>query len=410
MNWMIHNDDSRVQLDIWESLLNLTGWNWNSMYTAFRQSETMYGPPQEEIGWVPYKPEYHGGVGPIQSVFQRSVSNFFKQYLTPALNAVGFGYPFDSYGGEAVGPNYFALAINPSNYTRSYAGSAYTQVEYRPNLKVMTKSQVTKILWSSTSGNATASGVQYVSLDNSYASPQNISAKEVILSSGLVQSPQLLELSGVGDPEILKTAGIEPMINLTNVGTGLRDPPMMNYWPIQLVLDPSFEYSGNQYDQNLIHLASADQILSAEEYNLTSAFLNSTTHIDGVDDTQLMVFKHLWFTKQPLVEHAWQYKIANVTPYNLLPLSQGTVHINSSNPLAPPAVDPKYNHVRVNVPGIGEIDWDMWILAKAAQKYATQLATTVPLKFIVNRLFQHTTPRSLNSTMPYSSRRVPAST
>ncbi|KAF2773676.1 FAD/NAD(P)-binding domain-containing protein [Teratosphaeria nubilosa] len=48
MNWMIHNTDSRVQLDIWESLLNLTGWNWETLFTAFRESETMYEPAPNE--------------------------------------------------------------------------------------------------------------------------------------------------------------------------------------------------------------------------------------------------------------------------------------------------------------------------------------------------------------------------
>lgn len=123
-------------------------------------------------------------------------------------------------------------------------------------------------------------------------------------------------------------------------------------------------------------------MLSPEDYDLASAFLTSTTSIPGVADTQYAVFKHLWFTEQPLIEMAWQYTVANVTPYNLVPLSQGTVHINSSDPLHPPAINPNYNSVNVTLNGTN-VQWDMWFLAKASQFYITKLATTEPMASLV---------------------------
>lgn len=58
MNWMIHNTDSRDQLDIWESILNLTGWNWENLSTAFRESETMYAPPANMTQYFKYDPAF----------------------------------------------------------------------------------------------------------------------------------------------------------------------------------------------------------------------------------------------------------------------------------------------------------------------------------------------------------------
>lgn len=385
MNWMIHNEDSRIQLDIWESLLNLTGWNWTSMSTAFRESETMYGPPQAEAAALPYNASLHGGRGPICSTYQRSVWNLYSEYVRPTLAANGYEMPHDGNNGNANGPNFLPFAICPQNYTRSSAGSAYTVVENRTNMHLLQNAHVSKIVWSSTQGNATASGLQYIDLADGSATKQ-IDAREVILSAGIVYSPQILQLSGVGDPKILSVAGVETIVNLTTVGTSLRDPPMANYWPISFQLNETAvaaaNLTGNEYIQNLIDLEPASKILSSADYNAASKWLNSTTHIPGLADAQFAVFKHLWNTDQPLIEMAWQYQVANVTPYNLIPLSQGTVHINSSNPLHPPAINPNYNSVNVTI-NDAEVAWDMWFLAKASQHYVTQLATTEPMKSLV---------------------------
>ncbi|KAK4550707.1 hypothetical protein LTR36_000286 [Oleoguttula mirabilis] len=384
MNWMIHNTDSRVQLDIWESLLNLTSWNWQTLSTAFRESETMYAPPPNESQYFKYDSIYHGSSGPIQSIFQRSVLSLFPQYVEPTLLNAGYDVPQDRNDGNAVGAGFLPLAIDPHNYTRSYSGSAYTAVQGRSNLHVLIDARVTGIDWaSSTSGNVTAAGLRYVSDAGGPNTTQHVAGREVIISAGCIQSPQILELSGVGDPAILSPLGIQTVVNLTNVGEGLRDPPMMNYLPISFGVNTTF--TGGQYIQNFIELESARNMLSATDYAAASQWLNSTTHVNGVRDVQLAVFKELWFAEQPLIEMAWQFNLQNVTPYNLIPLSQGSVHINSSDPLAPPVIDPSYNHVNATINGT-EVDWDMWLLAKAAQTYETRLATTSPMNSMCEQM------------------------
>jgi len=382
MNWMIHNENSRVQLDIWESLLNLTGWNWDSMSTAFRESETMFAPPACGAADLPYDASYHGGTGPICSTFQRSVYSLLTDYVESTLRANDYPAPHDGNNGDAVGPNFLPLAICPNNYTRSYSGSAYTAVESRPNLHVLTDSYVTRILWQSTTGNATATGFEYIDMSSGSDVTQQVLGRQVVISSGIIQSPQILELSGVGDPAILNPLGIDTVVDLPNVGVGLRDPPMTNYWPISFQLDPSVNLTGNESIQNFIDLEPASRILSPEDYAAASQWLNATTSIPGLEDVQLQVFKELWFANQPIIELAWQYHTANVTPYNLIPLSQGTVHINSSDPLQPPAINPNYNTVNATINGT-TVSWDMWLLAKASQHYVTQLATTPPMSDIV---------------------------
>lgn len=352
------------------------------MSTAFRESETMHAPSSKLVDVLPYNASLHGGTGPISSTFQRSVYSLYSQYVSPTLEEGGFTPTHDGNNGNANGPNFLPLAIEPFNYTRSYAGSAYSAVDSRPNLELRTNCQVTIITWASTGDNATASGLKYVSGNGSSNQTTEVSGREIVISAGTIQSPQILELSGIGDPEILHAVNITPIVNLPSVGTSLRDPPMMNYWPIQFKINESVNLTGNEYIQNFIDLEPASKILSPADYNAASAWLNNTASIPGLRDAQLEVFKELWYSDEPLIEFAWQYKTANVTPYCLVPLSQGTVHINSSDPLHPPAINPNYNVVNATVNGT-VVQWDMWFLAKAAQYYTKLLATSAPMSSVV---------------------------
>jgi choline dehydrogenase-like flavoprotein len=90
----------------------------------------------------------------------------------------------------------------------------------RPNLVVLTEAFVQNVILDKTDDGYVASGVRFTHGGKEY----NVSAKrEVILSAGSVQSPQLLELSGIGNPKILKAAGIEVKVDNPNVGENLQE-------------------------------------------------------------------------------------------------------------------------------------------------------------------------------------------
>ncbi|THW39951.1 alcohol oxidase [Aureobasidium pullulans] len=392
MNWMIHNEDSRIQLDIWESLLNLTswnsdaslGWNWETLSTAFRESEVFFAPSSNASSAEQPDPTNHGSSGYICSTLQRSVLSLLSDYVTPALLNAGYAVPGDRNGGNVTGAGLLPLAICPGNYTRSYSGSAYTAVQDRRNLHLYTNAQVTDISWiSTTTGNVTARGLNYVDTSGRTSNTSlSIQAQDIILSAGIAGSAPILERSGIGNPDILTPLNITPIVNLSSVGTGLRDPLMMQYQPLQYNF--SVEFTGGEYAQNYIDLRPAQDVLSPADYNAASVWLNETTSIPGLEDAQLLVFKHLWFTRQPLIEMAWQYSSTQSMPYTLIPLSQGTVHINTSDPLAAPVIDPNYNSVTAIINN-ETVPWDLWLLSRASQFYVTQLASTPPFSDVLTK-------------------------
>lgn len=105
----------------------------------------------------------------------------------------------------------------PNKGKRSYAARGYFETnQHRPNLKVLCEALSTNVVLE---GNV-AKSVAF--LHNGTKHTVNVK-KEVIVSCGVVQSPQLLELSGIGDPEVLKAAGVECKVENLGVGNNFQD-------------------------------------------------------------------------------------------------------------------------------------------------------------------------------------------
>lgn len=128
--------------------------------------------------------------------------------------------------GGLVGPSW----INPSNWTRSYSKAAYLDpVIERANLAVLVNSTVTRIVFANaSSGDLTATGVEFA---GSVDGPRKVVSvnKEVILAGGVVGSPQILMLSGVGPRDVLEAAGVEVRVELPGVGQHLQDHLVCQY-------------------------------------------------------------------------------------------------------------------------------------------------------------------------------------
>ncbi|KAG1764775.1 glucose-methanol-choline oxidoreductase, partial [Suillus placidus] len=90
----------------------------------------------------------------------------------------------------------------------------------RANLKVLVKAYVTEIVTTNVNGLITATGVKFVESDDTYTA--NV-AGEVCLTAGAIMSPQILELSGIGDPAVLERAGIEVKLDLPGVGMNVQE-------------------------------------------------------------------------------------------------------------------------------------------------------------------------------------------
>lgn len=155
----------------------------------------------------------------------------------PTLNNLGIETNAAHLSGSNVGAWTTVCSVNPKTASRSYAANAYYQPNAsRPNLHVLTGAEVSSILLDWEDGEWVAKGVQFARGGDKF---ESFASREVILSAGSVQSPQILELSGIGGASMLERAGITVKVDSPNVGENLQDHLSMLRSPLLDDFSPS---------------------------------------------------------------------------------------------------------------------------------------------------------------------------
>lgn len=204
INYMMYVRGNRDDFDRWAAEGN-PGWSFDEVLPYFKKSEKSL---------LNIDNGYHGTTGPLNVDYVPYRSEIAKSFVA-ALQDLDM--PLVDYDGEnQLGVSF--LHANLRNGQRLSASTAFLEpVENRPNLHILTGSRVTKVLIDPRT--KAAYGVEFIRKRNRYAV---IAKKEVILSAGGLQSPQLLMLSGVGPKEQLETVGV-PVIQNLPVGGVLYD-------------------------------------------------------------------------------------------------------------------------------------------------------------------------------------------
>lgn len=159
-----------------------------------------------------------------QPKFFNSMVPIVSNWL-PTLENANIASTEDANGGQTIGGFIACSAINPSNWTRSYSKSAYIDpLPPRSNLHILVNTTVTRIMFSDTlnNGNLVATGVEFATSSTAPKSTVSVN-KEAILSSGVVGSAQILQLSGIGPADVLQAAGVTMNFELPGVGQHIQD-------------------------------------------------------------------------------------------------------------------------------------------------------------------------------------------
>ena len=164
------------------------------------------------------------GSGPLTVSITDTQYPDVKDYWA-AWKAVGVHVPIDGNNGEAYGPSWYPNTMDKTTGRRAHARYAYIDpIAHRTNLQILTKTTAQKIVFGSESGSYKASGVRIINDANNNTSIIN-ARKEVIIAAGAVQTPKLLQLSGVGPRAVLEAAGVEVKVELDAVGSNFQDHP-----------------------------------------------------------------------------------------------------------------------------------------------------------------------------------------
>lgn len=161
--------------------------------------------------------------GPLQTSFPANFTDPVRGAWADTFAADNLLMPTDPFVNPSLGSFSCLSCIHPETKQRSYSASAYYQpIQGRDNLHILTKAEVSKILFDETESGSQirASGVQY---EHNGKTSVVKASKEVILAAGALQSPKILELSGIGDAKLLQKLGIDVVLDLPAVGENLQD-------------------------------------------------------------------------------------------------------------------------------------------------------------------------------------------
>jgi len=203
INGMIFQRGNPLDYERWAAEPGLERWSYAHCLPYFKRMETCLAGADE----------YRGGEGPLVVERGPATNPLFAAFFA-AVQQAGYTLTSDVNGYRQEGFARFDRNVHRGR--RLSAARAYLHpVLRRPNLEVRCRSFVTRILFEGTR----AVGVEVARGRR----VERIRAGEVILCGGAINSPQLLQLSGVGDPEHLRSVGVEPLHELRGVGENLQD-------------------------------------------------------------------------------------------------------------------------------------------------------------------------------------------
>jgi choline dehydrogenase len=311
-----------AEYDSW----NLPGWSWEEMLPYFRRMED----------YPAGDPATRGRGGPV-GVTSLEGFDALADGFVGACHAAGHPNVPDYNDRHYEGSGYLQYSTR-RGYRSSSSVSYLRPVRNRPNLRVLTDATVTRVLLE----DKRAVGVEFRRVDGVHTAEARC---EVLLSAGPIQSPKLLELSGIGRRDVLAAAGIAVAHELPGVGENLSDHPNTRL---------TFECSKAITINDLLQ-RPAVKVREGLRYALFGTGLlsicSATAHAvmrsrPGLNQPDLKIQLQPFSGKDRYARTPQDgldpHSGFTIGVMALLPRSRGYVHIRSADPLEPPRIDPNY--------------------------------------------------------------------
>ncbi|HEY5106033.1 MAG TPA: choline dehydrogenase [Caulobacteraceae bacterium] len=315
INGMVYIRGHARDFDQWRQM-GLPGWGYADVLPYFMRSEGLEGGGDA----------YHGASGPLHVSRAASRSPIYSGFIKAGAQA---GHPLtdDFNGAEQEGFGSYQLTIK--NGRRWSAASAYLHPALtRPNLTALTGARTTRLMIEK----GRVVGVEFI---QSGSMQQARAEREVLLSAGAVQSPHILQLSGIGDPAALTVAGVKPTHELKGVGANLQD-----HLDVILSWETPGVKTAYSYSKGLNRLTTGlgymlfGQGSGRQNFLEAGAFLKSRPDLETPDlqlHCVLAIMKD--HGKQSVAKDGFSVHVCQLRPE-----SRGRIGLRSSDPLDDPAI------------------------------------------------------------------------
>ena len=432
MNAHVFVPPTKTVVNAWGTLGN-PGWNWKTMESYYAKTYSLEAPEpalQEHLGISWMNKNHAFPSGRIRTSYTGSLKDSIPRAWGDTFKALGYSMTTNPFAGGASGAFSCLASIDPVKKERSYAATAYyAPASDRQNLHVLTNCTVQKILIEVNGSDKYATGVQYLQDGKTVLAKAR---KEVILAAGALNSPKMLEQSGVGNATLLRAHGVDVLVDNPRVGENLQDHivcsigyeaadevntlddlvrqdpkaveaamgeyltsktgPLTSVGVESYAYLPVMEYLTENGQTELNSLLDKytptendlQNPATASYYNAVKSILKSKEESSG---SYLTVATQSVLPTDPKHEDSPTGPVAGkfITLGTMLshPLSRGSVHINSSNPGEAPVVQPRYLHHPL----------DMEVFARHMH-YLETIAASKPFQSVLKENGRRRDPRS----------------
>ena len=326
INAMVYVRGNRRDYDNWAAAGN-SGWSYAELLPYFKRMES----------WQNGGNDYRGGEGPLNvSDVSNQLHPLCKNFIA-AGQELGFSFNPDMNGAEQEGVGNYQITTYLGR--RMSSSRAYLRpVMNRKNLTVITKAQATRVLFEDNQ----AIGIEF---NKNKKIHQVKASREVILTAGAINSPQLLQLSGIGPESVLKEANIPILHHSPEVGKNLQDHLGVSYFYKSKVptLNDQLRPWWGKLLQGVRYILTRTGPLSLS-VNQSGGFVRTR---DGLKTPNIQLYfspvsysHELPGRRAMLKPDSFSAVLLGVS--NCKSNSRGQIRIKNNNPLEAPIIEPNY--------------------------------------------------------------------
>lgn len=362
LNFMQWTRPNKVDIDNWERLGN-PGWTWDNLLPYFKKSERFQEESESELlsAYQPLDPLWFGKDGEIPISYM-DYNTVGIPEVRKAFQNLGIPSIRHSFSGNNTGLVTTIYSVDPKTKTRASSYTSFLRPVFsRPNLDVLTGATVTQLILQEEPEKdpqlLTADAVEFIFAKQTY----RIGARrEVILCAGTIKSPQILELSGIGNRDVLSKVGIDVKLHLPGVGENLQDHTYVRCACFEIKDDPEripragFHTSAIAWApfktiaQNAEGNPPISQLVPEIETTATPDSLKNNIQeqhrilAESLSDPQIPVCEILVSHKKSLSASKPDKEYLSFAVGGIYPWSRGSIHIKSKDPFEDPEIDPHY--------------------------------------------------------------------
>ena len=327
INAMIYMRGQRRDYDEWAALTGDASWSWDNVLPVFKYTENHFA------GASPV----HGAEGEWRVAPQRLDWRVLDAWQQAAAEC-GIPPVADFNGGDNEGSARFQ--VNQRVGLRWSAATAFLRPAMtRRNLTVMTRSLATKIRLRTSHGTPRAIGVEFIH-DGEFVYAPISENGEVLLAGGAINSPQLLQLSGIGPSAVLHQHGIQPTHRLIGVGENLQDHLQLRLaykvHGVRTLNEWYHTWSGK------LHMAAQFALLRHGPLTMAPSQLGAFAKSDPTQATANLQYHVQPLSLDKFGEPLHKFPAITMSVCNLRPSSRGHVRLRSADAADAPAITLNY--------------------------------------------------------------------